>query len=334
VAKSETREKKTKSISFRSILEEQSQQYLEDNILSEQVRDKKISLVACIPAFNEERLIAHIILEAQKHVDLVLVCDDGSSDNTSEISKSVGALVIENEKNIGKGAAAKHALKSALKLDADYIIMLDGDGQHDPGEIPQLIEPLIKGEADLVIGSRYVEGSRSEAPLYRRIGLRIIEKLSKQYINEDVRDSQSGFRSFSHEALSKIINTKSNGFGLESEQLLLASQNGLKILEVPVNIRYEGLGITSTKHPIIHGIEIVVNILRLVVEKNPMEILGIPGIVSLFLGAIMFSMFLHYFNVSRYFSFPLALLSTFALIFGALLTMSAFLFYAVKRLKK
>lgn len=331
-----TREKKEKvrGTNIKSILEEQSQRYLEANLLSEPEGVKGISVVACIPAFNEERLITHVILEAQKYVDLVVVCDDGSIDNTSEIAESIGALVIKNERNMGKGIAARNALQNALKLGADFIVMLDGDGQHNPNEIPQLIGPIIKGEADIVIGSRYVMGGQSDAPLYRKIGLGVIEKISKRYINRDVKDSQSGFRSFSYEALVKIINTTSKGFGLESEQLLMASQNGLRIMEMPVNIRYKGLGGTSTKNPLLHGIEIVGNIFRLVVEKHPRELLGVPGVISLFLGIAAFSLFLYYFNLSRYFSLPLAIISTLSIFFGILLIVTSLFLYVLNQLNR
>ena len=123
--------------------------------LSSASSSKKPFIVAVIPAFKEEENIAKVVLLTKKYVDLVIVGDDGSDDMTAEIAKALGAIVIRNNKNMGKGYTLKRLFNEALKLGADIIVTLDADGQHDPKYIPKLTEPIINGEADIVIGSRY-----------------------------------------------------------------------------------------------------------------------------------------------------------------------------------
>ena len=135
-------------------------------------------VVVGIPAYNEEKTIAKIVLNAQKFADVVVVCDDGSSDLTCTIAERMGAEVIVHKQNLGYGAALQSIFKRAQEFDADVLITLDGDGQHDPSEIPRLIKPIVDGIADVVVGSRFIDGSgTSEMPLYRRAGVHFITKL-------------------------------------------------------------------------------------------------------------------------------------------------------------
>jgi glycosyltransferase involved in cell wall biosynthesis len=131
--------------------------------------NSKPFVVACIPAFNEEGRIGGVVVQARKYVDRVVVCDDGSGDLTGEIAEGLGAVVIRHGRNLGKGAALRSAFLRARELGADVVVMLDADGQHDPEEIPGLVEPILKGAADMVVVSRYAEGSKTDAPLYRAI---------------------------------------------------------------------------------------------------------------------------------------------------------------------
>ena len=126
-------------------------------------------IVAAIPAFNVEKTIARLVLETQKFVDVVLVCDDGSTDCTAEIAERMGADVIRHERNLGYGAAIKTLFSMARELNADVLVTLDGDGQHDPREIPRLIEPVLENNADIVLGSRFLGDKEkdNEVPRYR-----------------------------------------------------------------------------------------------------------------------------------------------------------------------
>ena len=114
-------------------------------------------VVVGIPAYNEEKTIARVVLEAQKYADVVVVCDDGSADLTKQIAERLGADVVRHEQNSGYGAAIQTLFKRAKELRADVLVTLDGDGQHDPEEIPQLITPILTGNAEVVLGSRFHE---------------------------------------------------------------------------------------------------------------------------------------------------------------------------------
>jgi glycosyltransferase involved in cell wall biosynthesis len=243
-------------------------------------KSKKPVIFACIPALDEEMSIGKVILQTQKYVDLVIVCDDGSVDYTAEIAEALGAYVIRHEKNEGKGAALRDMFTFALKMNVDIVVAIDADGQHNPVFIPSLIEPIIKGDADMVIGSRYVKGGKSDAPLYRRFGLFLLNR----NLGGNVKDVQSGLRSFSRESLEVLSQGKSDDFSVELEQVALANRYKLKVKEVPVEIKYNGLYKTSTKHPLIHGVEIIGAILRLTVEERPLLYIGIVACIITMMG--------------------------------------------------
>jgi len=290
-------------------------------------------VVACIPAFNEERSIAGVVVQARKYVDRVVVCDDGSVDLTGAIAEGLGAVVIRHERKMGKGAALNSSFRYVRDLKPDVVVVLDADGQHDPSEIPRLVEPIVGGAADMVVGSRYVGGSRVDAPFYRRVGLRLINALSGGSGDSGVSDTQSGFRAFSAKALEVVLGGEAEGYGVETEQLALAQKSGLRVVEVPVVIRYGGLGNTSKKNPVSHGAELLGTVLRLVVEDRPLLFLGVPGFFLTMVGVFTGGYFLWYFNTTRYFSLPLALITFGALVLGVLLIITSFILYAMSRLR-
>jgi glycosyltransferase involved in cell wall biosynthesis len=215
------------------------------------------------------------------------------------------------------------------------VVTLDADGQHDPNEIPKLIHPILKGKADIVVGSRYVKGAFTDAPLYRKIGLRVINYFSRKMHKLPIGDTQSGFRAYSKRALSVVRLCESKGYGVELEQLALIDKEGgkLKIVEVPISVRYKGLEKTSKKHPLRHASELVTVILGLVVERRPLLFLGVPGALLTVLGIVLATYLLWLFNSMRYFSIPIAIVSLGALIVGLLLTITALTLHALTRLR-
>lgn len=288
-------------------------------------------VVACIPAYNEEKTIAAVIIKAQKHVDKVIVCDDGSNDLTGEIAKRMGAEVLTHERNKGKGEAMKTLLRRALELGADIIVTLDADGQHDPDEIPKLVDPILKGEADVTIGSRFVPGALTDMPRYRLLGTLLINWLARKRVRTEVRDIQSGFRTFTRRAAEAALKAEAKGYSIEQEQLFLVAQAGLRIVEVPVSIRYRGLQ-TSKKRPLLHGGELISHTLRLIVEQRPLLLLGVPGLFLLLLGIVSVALLVWNFNTTRFFSIPLAIAAVGAFISGLLLMTTAMTLYALVRL--
>jgi glycosyltransferase involved in cell wall biosynthesis len=244
-------------------------------------------IIAGIPAYNEEKTIAKIILNAQKQVDRVIVCDDGSQDMTAEIAQKLGATVIRHEKNLGYGAAIKTLFEEAVALKADALITLDADGQHDALEIQALAQPLIEGKADVTLGSRFINGTK-DIPRYRRYGIKLLTKMANgNGEKQNLTDAQCGFRGYNKRAIENL-DLREQGMGISVEILRQARTQGMIIAEVPVGVYYHNLE-TSTHNPVSHGMSVLSTIIRLVVEERPLVYLGIPGVFVLIIG-ILFGM--------------------------------------------
>lgn len=213
--------------------------------------------IAIIPALNEQAAIGSIVKRSLRYVDDVLVIDDGSSDNTYQIAKDAGARVIKHYNNFGKGVSLKDGFEEVSGY--DIIVTIDGDGQHNPDEIPSLIRPIIEKKADFVNGSRYLNGFEENTPAYRRVGQRVLDIATNITSGTNVTDSQSGFRAFSAKAV-KCFGFRDTGFGIESEMIADASQNNLTIVEVPITVRYD-VENSSTKGPVTHGVGVLIKII-------------------------------------------------------------------------
>jgi glycosyltransferase involved in cell wall biosynthesis len=244
--------------------------------------------LVCIPAFDEERTIGDIVKKSCQYADKVLVCDDGSTDNTAKIAKENGAQVILHNKNLGYGAAIITLFDQARKEKADIMITIDGDGQHDPDQIPLLIETLVEQQVDVVIGSRFLD-KNSSTPSYRKRGIKIITSASNFGTNFKVSDAQSGFRAYSKKSVESIYPTET-GMGVSTEILLKISNKGLSLAEVPISVSYDEK--TSTQNPVPHGITVLMNTLKFVSVKHPIPFYGFPGIVLVIVGALLGYQFL------------------------------------------
>ena len=148
-----------------------------------------------IPAFNEEQNIGKTITKLKKISDSIIVCDDGSSDMTSEIAEGLGAIVIKHEKNYGYGAAINSIFQKAKEIDTEILVTFDADGQHKVDDVQNVINPIKEDVADLVIGSRFLE-KKSNVPGYRKIGIKVITKVTNASIKKELTDSQSCFRAY------------------------------------------------------------------------------------------------------------------------------------------
>lgn len=235
--------------------------------------------VAVIPAFNEGRFIGSVVLQAHRYAQVVIVVDDGSTDATGEIAHAAGALVVRHERNLGKGAALNSGFRKARELHPDAVVTLDGDAQHEPAEIERLVAPVLRGEADLVVGSRYLRGPAS-VPRGRIWGHRAFTWLTNLASGVHVTDSQSGFRAFSPRAV-EAVGFASNGFAVESEMQFMAHEHGLKLLEAPVTAVYQD----GPKRSVVgHGLGVLNGLLRLVGQYRPLLFFGVPGLVLLLAG--------------------------------------------------
>jgi len=284
--------------------------------------------IACLPAYNEENKISDIVKETSKFVDKVIVCDDGSTDQTKEIAKKAGALVVTHESNKGKGAAMRTLFEYSKKLNGDVVITMDSDGQFLPEEIPNLVNCLIENDADIVTGYRFAD--EKDMPAYRKFGNKILDKVTNLASEIPVRDTQSGFRAYSKKAINSIM-FNADGYGADSEILINASKKGLKILEEPVTVIYNTQGTTSKKNPVSHSASVVATIVELVAIKQPLRYLGIPGFILIVVGIIFSVIVIALFNESRYFSLPNTIIALGSLTIGLLLLLMSAVLYSINR---
>jgi glycosyltransferase involved in cell wall biosynthesis len=255
-------------------------------------------IIVAIPAYNEEVAIGSIILKARKHASRVIVIDDGSADNTAEIAKLAGALVISHRHNEGKGAGIRDAFAFAKRLGADILVLIDGDGQHNPGEIPGLIEPILKDEADFVNGSRFLEkkAGGNNVPLYRRLGQEVLTLATNAGTRRKVTDTQNGFRAFSKKTFG-CFSFGEKGMAIESEMLIDASTARMRLKEVPISVRYDIKG--STFNPFTHGLAVLNKVFGLVSQQRPVLCYCLPGVAMMLLGAIFAFMLMNGFNATH-----------------------------------
>ena len=240
-----------------------------------------MKIIVGIPAFNDEKNIASIITRLSGVVDTILVCDDGSTDLTSEIAKKMGVLVIKHEKNLGYGGAIRSIFLKAKEMDGDILVTFDADGQHRIEDIKNVINPIVKENADLVIGSRFLDDSEKEVPRYRKVGIKVITKITNASINEQLTDSQSGFRAYSKKVVDEL-NPSELGMGISTEILIKASSKNFKILEVPIKILYSGD--TSTHNPVSHGSSVILSTIKFTSIEHPLKFYGIPSIIFFIVG--------------------------------------------------
>jgi len=214
--------------------------------------------IAIIPCYNEARSAGDIITRASQYVDKVIVPDDNSTDDTVLVATKVEATIAMNHTNKrGAGANTKRGIDVARTLNPDIIVTLDGDGQHNPDEIPEVVKPIMDNKANLVIGSRFMLGHYDNtAPFYRRVGIGIITSLYNIFSNQKVYDAQSCFRAFDVRAL-EVATMTERGFPFSIETLIKARHSRLKIVEVPVScIYHKELGLNSSMNPIKQGISL------------------------------------------------------------------------------
>jgi len=237
--------------------------------LSQAVRPK---IIAAIPCFNTESTIGEVVSRAVKHVDLVLVIDDGSTDNTAQVAKAAGAAVVSHRNREGYAESIKTSFEVAKTSAAEILVTLDGDAQHNPDEIQKVLAPILKDGADIVIGSRFLHRGKegetvelTDMPRYRRFGIAVITWLFNLGSRVKVSDAQSGFRAYSRRVLDACRPTE-RGMGISVEMIIEARQKNFLIREVPVTCIYHKSG--STQSPISHGLSVVFTLVKLRLQNR------------------------------------------------------------------
>lgn len=227
-------------------------------------------VLAASPCFNEQNFIGDVVTRARKYVDKVIVIDDGSTDDTAEVAHAAGAEVIRHEARKGAGAATRTGFQAAKRSSADILVTLDGDGQHNPDDIPRLLAPILNNEADLVIGSRFLQPTQqtlrtqgtpqTPIPRYRKFGINVITWLYNLGSEVKVSDSQSCFRAHSRRLID-AINITEDGFGFSVQVLIQARRKGFAIKEVPISCLYHPQG--SSLNPVVHGLGVALTVIKL-----------------------------------------------------------------------
>ncbi|HNP72404.1 MAG TPA: glycosyltransferase [Kouleothrix sp.] len=283
------------------------------------------SIIALIPAYNEERFIGSLVLNVQQFVDQVVVVDDGSADQTAQIARRAGAMVLRHQANSGKAAAVNTGFNYLRQLGPAAVVMLDGDGQHCADDIPAVLEPVLAGHADIVVGSRFLD-VKSDIPAYRQVGQHSLTLLTNLASGVPISDSQSGYRAFSAAALAALT-FGHGGFSLESEMQFLANEHRLRIVEVPIKVVYAE---PAKRNPVSHGMQVVNAVMRLVGQTRPLLFFGAPGFATLLAGVLLGLYVIRIYATSHQLAQGYALITVALSLVGLLLLFSAIILHSVR----
>jgi glycosyltransferase involved in cell wall biosynthesis len=292
-----------------------------------QATSRNITLI--LPAYNEEVSVGSVVLLARRYVDRVIVVDDGSLDRTAEVAANAGAEVVVHTTNKGKGMAFKTGFEAAEG--ADIIVTMDSDGQHNPADIPKLVVPILKGEADIVNGSRYISGHKTDTPVYRRLGQTILDKVTIMNSGVKITDSQSGFRAFAA-STKDIFRFKAQGMDIESEMLADAGNYGLRVKEVEIDVRYDVD--CSTENPLRHGLNVLVKILKDLEFNKPLYCFTLPGLIFGIAGLYMGLLFLRTFYMGGALYFAPTIIMTLLTLVGTFMAFTGILLHSISSLIK
>ena len=292
-------------------------------------------IVVGIPAYNAATSIAEVVERAAAFADDVVVVDDGSRDETAVRAREAGASVVIHELNRGYGGALKTLFRTANDRGAQHLVVIDADGQHDPADIPTLVETQKRDETDIVIGSRYVGERDTKIPLFRSVGLAVINGLTNASMGKlrprgHVRDTQSGYRVYSRRAIHSLASdpTIGNNMGASTDILYHAHRARLSVSEVPTTISYD-VENSSSQGSLSHGLDLVRNIVWTVEYGRPLLIVGMPGMVATVLGiAVTVLLLTTYLNTGTV-AAPQLIVSTLFAVGGMLLCIAAILMHVL-----
>ncbi len=292
---------------------------------SEVPQDSQVVVV--IPAYNEERFIGSVVIKARHYARTVIVVDDGSRDATGQIAREAGAIVVSHQDNLGKGAALNTGFCTARQYNPQVVVCMDGDGQHMPEEIEQLIRPVLLEGVDIVVGSRYL-GPTSAIPRHRYWGHQVFNFLTRLTSGVSVSDSQSGFRAFSPRAL-KVSSFCSQGFAVESEMQFLAQEHRLRVKEEKVTIHYTD---PPKRSVLAHGMQVLNGVLRLVRYHRPLVYFGTSGGIALLIGIGWGLQVIHIFRRTSQLAIGYALISVLFSMMGTILISAGFTLHSIRAL--
>jgi glycosyltransferase involved in cell wall biosynthesis len=240
-----------------------------------------MTITAILPAYNKEVHIGTLVLQTRQHVDNVVVVDDGSSDRTGEMAKLAGAKVIRHTRKMGKGAALKSGFEYVGRNGAKVIVTMDFDGEHNPDYIPILINPILRGEADVVNGSWHMEGNGNKPHFYEFIGKYRLDNVFNSNTRLSTTDTQNGIQAFARHTLT-AFKFKSNGKTTGNDMLKDAANAGLRVKEVDIGVKKSVDGtIQNHGNHILHA---MVRMLEDIELCRPLYYLTIPGMLCAIIG--------------------------------------------------
>jgi len=302
-----------------------------ENIVKPEVNNT-IGILVCIPAYNAESTIFKAVKQCQKFADLVLVINDGSSDNTASLAKDAGADVVNHKQNRGYGSAIKTGLTEGLKRNAKITITFDADLQHDENDIPKLVKPIIDNTADIVIGSRFLENN-DDVKNYRKFGIKVITMLVNSFMNNHISDAESGLRAYGADSLKELVPIlETNGMGMSSEILLKSSVCKLKIFEIPRKEMYPTGIKTSSQNPLKHGLSVVFTIIKLIIENKPLKAFGIPSIIFFIISIVSSISVIDFYNSAGRLPLGLTIFTVLSLSTAFFFTSAAMILYVLSRI--
>lgn len=296
---------------------------------------QRFRILICIPAYNEAESIGPIIKRAANYGSQVIVYDDGSVDDTAKVAKHAGAIVISSPKNSGYGAAIKTLFAAARERNADIMVTIDSDGQHNPDEIPQIIDPIIEGGTDIVIGSRYLGEKNKQinkVPSYRSLGIKTITRVTQVASYSRLTDAQSGFRAYSKNVLSKI-RLSEKGMAISTEILLKAREENFILREVPISIDYD-VKDPSSHNPVSHGAGVLYSLVQFISLRHPLAFYGIPGIAFLVVAVGLLNYGLMVYGASRHSSVEYIVSAVGLGVVGVVLLATGAILYTITALLK
>lgn len=282
-------------------------------------------IVAVIPAYNEEATIAKVILQTRPYVNQIIVCDDGSEDMTYDIAEALGVTVLRHARNMGKGSALRTLFNTARSVGADIVVTIDADGQHDPNEIPKLTKALQARRADIVVGSRFMKEmkGKTKVPRRRAIGNKMLNAITDRHI----ADTQSGFRAYSRVALRCLVPTEM-GIGVDSELIMKAEEKKLRMVEVPITVRYD-VPYPSKQGSVSQAGGVALSVIKRLSIRRPLSFYGIPGVVALSISLIFWIWTIQNFAATRQVITNVTLIAIGATMVGLMLLTTAVILWVL-----
>ncbi len=299
-------------------------------------KSSETTVMVGTPAYNEAATIQEVVEESAQYADEVLVADDGSTDDTAALARDAGATVVEHGRNRGYGSALKTLFEEAARRPVDCLVVLDADHQHDPTDVPRMVDQLRDTDGAIVIGNRFGPDSDTQIPIYRRFGLAVINGLVNLSMGPigsgaDIGDAQSGFRAYDRTAIESLADEDEigNRMGASLDILYHARHNGFEIAEVFTRMDYD-VDNASSHNPVLHGAELVNNVRERVERDHPVIALGLPGFGLTLAGIVLSYSAAAEFSAGASPSLAWSALAALSLLLGFAVLITVFVIHSLK----